>query len=295
MKRFPLDADYIIKKHADGFTCQAIAKEVGVSLNSVIRCLKKNGIDTSRRLISFDLDMAIKLFESGVGISGIARDMCLSVEVIRRAFNHAGIKTRNRSEQQFARMRKATPEQRKEWSSHSHNAIRGKPAKRTRLEKMARTKELRCSPRKSPYEDILASMLETRGIEFVAQKAIGIYNCDLAAHPVAVEVWGGHWHWHGEHLARTEKRFNEVMNSGWHIIAIAVNVTSPLTESVADYVTSFIDMCRSNPSIPREYRVIWRAGEFVTRGCLNDDNFSIEPPFTRSRNITNGRYMTIPR
>jgi hypothetical protein len=76
---------------------------------------------------------------------------------------------------------------------------------------------------------------------------------------------------------------------------VAVNAGSPMTQAVADYVAAYIKQARSNPSAPREYRVIWGAGQFSTSGGLNDDNFSIEPPFTVTRDITTGRYYRIAR
>src|SRR5690606_37643437 len=111
--------------------------------------------------------------------------------------------------------------------------------------------------------------------------AIGPYNCDLAVHPVAVEVFGGGWHWHGAHYARAEERFRYIMNEGWYVLVVVVgfNGRFPLTPAVGDYVASEIERARRDPSLVGQYRVVWGAGEFSTGGRLEDDHFSIEPPF----------------
>jgi len=147
----------------------------------------------------------------------------------------------------------------------------------------------------SEIELELAGMLSERGIETTPQLAIGPYNCDLAARPVAVEVFGGHWHWHGHHLARVEERFRHLMDAGWNILVIPVNFSSPLTAAVADYAASYIKATRRDPPAICEYRVVWRAGEFATSGCADDDEISIEPPFRSARDPATGRYKTVAR
>lgn len=295
MKNISIDINDLISKHSSGMTQANLSKEFGIGEKSIVKILKNNGIDTSRKLVSVDINEAIKLLDSGRGVSGVAEALGVTRMVMIRIFKNAGIKTRNRSEQQFARMASYTPEQRKLLATPSHIAARGCKRRTSSKELIAQTRERTQSILKSDDEAILAKMLKQRGIKTTPQKAIGIYNCDLATDSVAVEVWGGHWHWHGAHLARTEKRFNEIMNRGFHILVVAVNVTSPLTDAVADYVASYIQEASRNPSAAREYRVIWSACEFFTCGGINDNNFSVKPPFTATRNVISGRYETIPR
>ena len=137
-------------------------------------------------------------------------------------------------------------------------------------------------------------MLADRGIKTIPQFPIGRYNCDLATDSIAVEVWGGHWHWHGAHLARTEERFRYIMNRRWNILVVCIQKSFPLTAAVGDYVASYIKTLSSSPPNICEYRVIWGAGEFSTGGRADDDYFSVKPPFTRAHNLTTGRYMRIP-
>ncbi len=290
-----IDIDYIINKHTSGTACKQLARELGVSLNTIIRMLNNAGIDTSRKVIGINMDHAIALFNDGIGISGIAKQLGYCRSVVTRAFKEAGINGRNRGEQQSARMANYTPEQKKELTKASNNASRGKPVKESAKINRAKSIEKSLKIRMSADETILADMLRARGIDTVAQKAIGIYNCDLATDTVAVEVFGGGWHWHGAHLARTEKRFNTIMNSGLNVLVVAVSDSSPLTDAVADYVAAYIKQSSMNPSASREYRVIWCAGKFTTCGGLNDNNFSIKPPFTNSRDIISGRYKAIAR
>jgi very-short-patch-repair endonuclease len=297
------DVNYIINKYATGVGTLAISKALGVGYQPVTRILSENGVHLRNKreaviagvLSKVSIAEIISLFSNGIGVNGISERFGVSRAAVGNILKDQGIALRNRSQQQFARMKNATPEQIKALTKSAHDAVRGTKKSRSSQEEFAQTKEARGSGISSPAEYALASMLKDRGIETVRQKAIGIYNCDLASGTVAVEVFGGNWHWHGNHLARTEKRFNEIMNSGWNILAIAVNASSPLTDAVADYVAAYIQEVGRNPPVTCEYRVIWRAGEFSTGGRLNDENFSIEPPFTCTRDIVSGRYVTITR
>jgi very-short-patch-repair endonuclease len=146
----------------------------------------------------------------------------------------------------------------------------------------------------STYEGTLERLLAERGIAIVPQCAIGPYNCDLGAYPVAVEIFGGHWHWHGYHLRVAEKRLNYLLNAGWHVLAILVNKTFPITDATAEYVAAYIESARGDPARRREYRVIRGAGELIAAGSVDDEKISIVPTFTSGRNAL-GQYTRVPR
>jgi hypothetical protein len=137
-------------------------------------------------------------------------------------------------------------------------------------------------------------MLQDRGIPTIAQQAIGPYNCDLGAYPVAVEVFGGGWHWYGDHVAIVPKRFRYILDAGWHILAVKIDAAFPLTSVTADYIAAYIQQARSDPSSRREYRVIRGAGETLASGSADDDQISIVPTFTAGRNVL-GQYTRVPR
>lgn len=237
-------------------------------------------------------DDLITAYLGGKSEYALSLERGVATNVIRRILLENGITPRSHSAAGLVRAAQMTDSERKAQVAAAHVAATGR-------EKTFAEKCLTAESRQkngttiSSYERTLSTMLLDRGIESIHQQAIGPYNCDLGISPVAVEVFGGHWHWAGDHLRRTPKRINYFLDAGWHILIIPVGKSSPLTAKVADYVVAYIENARRNPSAPREYRVVWRAGEFVTIGSLNDNNLTIEPPFTNRRNPVTGRYETV--
>lgn len=98
-------------------------------------------------------------------------------------------------------------------------------------------------------------MLSDRGIKTIPQKAIGSYNCDLAAFPVVVEVFGD-LALDGSASARAEESTTS-FNQGWSVLMVADTDSFPITNEVADYIASYIEKARTDPAFACEYRVIW--------------------------------------
>ena len=175
----------------------------------------------------------------------------------------------------------------------AHLAVRGKPQSLEEQCAIALGRER--VARLNPSEQLLAAMLRARGLSIIPQQAIGPYNCDIGASPVAVEIWGGHWHWSPEHMARTPKRMRYLMDGGWHIWVIQVTRQYPLTPEHADEVVAFVQETRRDPAMVRQYRMVRRAGEVFTTGSAKDHEITIIPPFAQRRNPTTGRYERITR
>lgn len=286
------EASIVIADYVSGMTGPQIAEKYGIGPSSVHRILKANNIEANSYSPEIDLDRAKELFQNGIGIGGIVKHVGGSTTYLKNIFAKNGIKTRNRSEQQLARMGRTTAEERRALAKAAHDAIRGKKVSHQSL---INRSNARCKT-VSKYERQLMDMLTERGITTEPQLPIGPYNCDLASGSVAVEVFGGGFHWYGKHLASVEERFRYILNAGWNLLVVPVNAWGcELDSVVADYVAAYIKKANSDPSGRREYRVIWRSGECFTTGSLDDDHISIVPPFTNRRNPANGRYETIPR
>lgn len=241
-----------------------------------------------------DVDYLIREYLTGKSEYALANELHVARLVIRRILNESHIPIRDRSEAGKVRASRMTAEDRERQAAAAHVAAKGRVKTFEEQCMAARTRE-RIGLIKSPYESILREMLLARGIETIPQVAVGPYNCDLGAAPIAVEIFGGGWHRYGTHLRIIEKRFRYVLHAGWFILALFVDRYSPLDDATADYIASYIQRIRSDPPARREYRVIWRAGQFFTAGSAEDDKISIEPPFTYRHNPTNGRYETITR
>lgn len=238
-------------------------------------------------------DLARK-YLNGLSINQLAREFNVSRPLVTRRLRELGIKLRDQSESETVKWSQMDDHARINQVAAAHAATRGKPSN-SDLELRAMTIERLA--KMTSNEILMKEWLNARGIMTIPQKAIGPYNCDLATSPVTVEIFGGGWHWvQSPALARLENRIRYILNSGWHLLIIPVSdAISPLTPAVADYIVSYIQQARSNPSSRREYRVVWRAGEFSVCGYADDDKISIEQPFTRTRDLRTGQYKTVPR
>lgn len=297
-QRYKLPIKKIITLYQTGKSTNKIADIFGVDTGVISRRLKEQGIEPTGVRIDLPTDKIISLYEGGSSENALADKFGVSRNVIRRHLVENGIHIRTQSEAEALKWSQMSEEERKAQVEAAHEAATGREHTFEELCKRAKTRERNASEdygHVSDYEVELRSMLSDRGINTTIQKAIGPYNCDLAASPVAVEVYGGHWHWTGDHLARVDKRFRYILNRGWFIYVIPVTKSYPLTGAVADHVVSYINRIRRNEPSVCEYRVVWGAGKFVTAGSAEDDNISIVPPFTNARDISSGCYKSVSR
>jgi very-short-patch-repair endonuclease len=273
-----------------------IGSIIGHGHNKISKLLVEAGVHIPRnKKVRPTFDEVFNLFNSGIGVAGIGKRFGFAAATIEKILAANGVKKRNRSEQQKARMDSYSIQKIKSLTKNANLAAKGRKVSFEEKAKAAKTCEKTGYRNISKYEDFIKNHLEERGISFTPQKAIGKYNCDFAIGSIAVEVFGGKWHWYGQHLARTDERFKYIMNAGFDIFVIAVNESHPLTIASIENLISYIEHRAANPSPIREYRVVWSAGKFITAGSINDENISIKPPFTNARNIANGRYESIPR
>lgn len=128
----------------------------------------------------------------------------------------------------------------------------------------------------SPAEIMLVQWLADEGIWSTPQQAIGPYNVDIGAYPVAVEILGGAWH-AGKSIH--PKRTRYILDQGWSLVFIWSHIRrSPLTFAATDYVAAFLKELRSNPSSVGQYRVIRGDGQELARGSADTDDITIVVP-----------------
>jgi len=231
----------------------------------------------------------VELYKSGISELALSKKHRVSRSVIRKRLVDSGIHIRSHSEARILQWVQMSPKQRKRQVAKAHKATKGRKVSWESKCRHAQTIEKNPS-NFSKKEIELKRMLKKRGLRTIHQKAIGGYNCDLATYPVAVEIFGGHWHFTGRHARRFEKRTKYFLNSGWSLLIIVVSKRWPLTFSIADYVAAYIKRARRQKTDGCEYRVIWGTTEHITRGSLEDNNFSLIPPFCSSKDPATGRY-----
>lgn len=235
----------------------------------------------------------IERYAAGESELSLARRFSVSRPVVARLLLEAGVHRRGRSAAAFIRMAHEGPDGRARLSAAAHEAVRGRSVPIAEREQRARTNARRRIG--SNAERALHRMLDARGITVTPQQPIGPYNCDLACHPVAVEIFGGGWHWHGRHLARSADRLRYLLDAGWDVFVLHVPAFSRLTGSDADELARYIDRRRGEPAAVREYRVVRCGGDLLTAGRADDDEVSIVPAFTAGRDARTGRYERVAR
>lgn len=237
----------------------------------------------------------IDLYLSGESVLSLSRMTNRSRPAICRFLHRNGITMRNSSEQERIKWSRMTAEKRANQVAAAHNATRNRVVPFEEMVIRAKSNE-NTTHHISQKEIMVRDLLIESGYDVVQQKAIGPYNADLTIHSVAVEIYGGGWHFSGRHLARAQKRFRYFGNAGWHIFVLVIdNGRFPWRSETLKDIIAFIDLAGSNPSMRRQYRMIGGDGQFLTSGNLNDDHLSLVPPFTHCRNPTTGRYERVTR
>lgn len=218
-------------------------------------------------------DELVRLYLAGESQQALAGRYGLPGRLpINRVLKESGVAIRGRAETNRVNAAKRTPAENRRLAESAHRASRGRKHTLEERCKMAATRERNVSGA-SEAERWLAAELAYEVPHFhpkvTLQKAIGPYNVDLAVGtfpdgPIAVEVFGGHWHGSGRHAARAPKRFRYLLDHGWPFVIVWVNGTyAPLLPPAADYIASFVQEIGGQPPPRREYRVIWGTGEEV--------------------------------
>ena len=297
MKRLDVDVPYCVREYRSGRSAKELARELRISSQVIYRRLAEAGVTVRRHphRHSLPVQEMARAYVSGLSENALAERYGVDRNVVRRRLIEAGASIRGRSEAEALKWSRMSTAVRKRQVAAAHQAARGR--RHTLAEKMLRASVVQAKGlHRSPSEDALGDMLRARGIETIAQQAIGPYNCDLGAAPVAVEVFGGEWHWNGRHLLRTPRRFRYIMKAGWHLLIVHVTPRRfPLTEATADYVAAYVKRMRRQPTARREYRVIRATGELEAAGGVDDEKIAIIPALTLGRDATTGRYKSLPR
>lgn len=301
MKVKEIDIDRLVEEYRNGKTLAELSKLFGIKDETVRRKLLVHGVELRQcrfnslenLLSKGEISSLINLYVvSGISENALAKKFGVGRNAIKGFFKRQGIKRRSQSESETLKWAQMTENQRKNQVKKAHAATKEILLKPETREKAAQTREKK-GKFDSAYEMVFYNWLLDLGLSPIVQKAIGRYNCDFAIDSVAVEIFGGNWHWTGRHLTRLFERTDYLLNAGFHIIIIQVSYQAPLSVECAKYVASYCDLVRGNPATPCEYRVIRGASELIARAGCNFNKKSLVPSFTVTRNSF-GRYESVP-
>jgi very-short-patch-repair endonuclease len=230
---------------------------------------------TQRAKAGLPDDEIVRLYIEGHSANSLAKQFDVSRTAIRNRIDAAEVPMRGSTDANRLLAEQTPIDEHRRRIKFAQDAIRGKPMPLAQQIKAARTRQER-EISVSPTEALLKNWLTMRGVECIAQQAIGPYNVDIGAAPVAVEIFGGGWHASKPKHAR---RARYIFDQGWHLLFVWVNATrSPLVESVADYIISRLQDTRSQPAATRQYWVIRGDGQELSTGSANDDEITLIIP-----------------
>ena len=234
-------------------------------------------IDVARRIELADPDDLVARYLAGESEKRLAEAVGVDRNVIRRLLAERNVPRRGLAEANIIIAANKTPEQHLAGAQAAHTARRGQ---RDSFD----TKVLRAKTRQSrrthidPQETRVARWMRTRGVDVIQQQAIGPYNCDLGAEPVAVEIFGGNWHAAGRHLARFPERTRYLFDAGWMPVFVWATHPWPIKQALADHLVAIIEEARSDPPAHGEYRVVGGGGQDLTRPGLDLHELARKPP-----------------
>lgn len=156
----------------------------------------------------------IERYTAGESPAALAKEFGISRPALLGRLRRDAIPVRGRREAELLKNANRTVEERQAQALAANLTVRGRSASWAERCKRAATLE-RTHVHASPNERILAELLAAHGVMPVIQKAVDIYNIDVALWPLAVEVYGGGWHAYGRHRQRSRARFSHLVASGW--------------------------------------------------------------------------------
>ena len=245
----------------------------------------------TNKIFLSNLDDLLRRYLAGESENQLSKEAGINRDTFRRRLIQAGIIPRNQSQSETIKWKNMTAEERLRQVKAAHNAARGRNISFDELCRKASSKEGSLTYHVSTEEKMLAGWLNELGIVVIHNLAVGPYNCDLGAGPIAVEVWGGNWHPKITEVKRTKY----ILDSGYSLLIIDTDKHRfPLTRAVTQYVIALLQEASSDPTGRRQYWMVQGDGELIFKR-FNDDNISLEPPFTCGRDPANGQYKRIPR
>lgn len=296
-KASPRKLEYAVGDYVAGEACETAAARHGIGgqrLRSTLieRDLWRSRADmialrtqhVSRSLLSktpLPKKEIARRYRAGESINTLASSFGVSRSVISRRLTADGVTLRGNADANRLLAHSRSPEENRRLMLAAQSAVRGSTRSLTSDLRGARSRETSqawLANHTSEQERQMAEWLRQRDLTVIPQKAIGPYNVDVAAGPVAVEIFGGGWHAYGAHRRRTAKRFGYILDQGWHLMIVwSHNHRWPLDSRAADEVVTFAEVARRDPSGRGEYRVIWGDGQITAAAGPDLDDLAVKP------------------
>lgn len=190
--------------------------------------------------IELNREEVVRRYTDGESQKSLATALGVDRSVVRRTLTECGVSVRDPTRANQLMMSLRTPEEHQRNTEAAHRATKSRVHTWGEKRKRAITRENH-QTHTSPAELLVSEWIRQRGFLVTPQKAIDVYNIDLALPDnVAVEIYGGGWHAYGYHSANSNQRFELLLSRGWRVVVVWVDQQKyPLNESVADAILRF--------------------------------------------------------
>lgn len=246
----------------DGSSIKNAASEIGCGPDALSKLLRRRGVDTSigkghtpHNRKDLDCESIIADYLSGESEKALAEKYGISRNVIRGRLLEKGVEPRGRRDAMLIRMGKLSRKERKQLTSAAHDAVRGRPQTHERkLRRAQRAQENIGYTLIGHGEDFLANVMIERGVRFVRQAAIGIYNTDFLVGSVAVELTSdpGLSHRRRENF---ERRVKYISDQNILLLYLVFPSEIGLSACLEDFFSN-LEAADSNPTVFGEYWVM---------------------------------------
>ncbi|MCS3667432.1 transposase-like protein [Salinibacter ruber] len=269
------DSERIAKLYKSGMTIAEVADEIGCSTATVHKHLKQLSIETDTRggsePIQVNDQKVIDMYRSGDSVQKIADAHDVSRTPINRILDNNNVSRRSASEANEIRFSNMSQSERSKLTNPANRALRNKSDQwKTSVSRKQAISKQKTLNKIGKGEWETAAFFAKHDITPVMQKALGVYNLDVAVGSVGVEVHNAKGHPHTEYRSRIQS----VLESGWHIFYIKIRF-EPLQELALMKAMEFFNAARQDPQIPRQYRLIDGSGDFLAHGKLENGSLSV--------------------
>lgn len=265
------DGSDFVAEYVTGKSIKYVCLKFKINNKTLVRHLKLRGIKPRGKKIPIP-DNIIPEYLSGKSVKYLSDKYKLPRISLTAFLKSQNIDYRNRSEAEILKWKQMTPRQRKHQMKAYHDSMRGSKRSHKEVCKRALVAE------KGLYkvgggEILLADYLRNIGIVTIPQKAVDIYNVDLAVTGnIAIEV----------HVCTrnpltfpfTRNRIINLLKFNWSIVYVWVSHNHFLTEGAAKDIHSFIQNRCLNKTFFSQYRVIRGDGDFVACGSIDGEKLT---------------------
>lgn len=260
----PAQLDHAIELYLAGEPLQKIQSTAGVSVTRLQLERTARGIPP-RKTLALPAEEIIAAYKRGASEYALSMQYGVSRGPIRRILATGGVEIRGMSEAGIVRNEQMSMSERQRQTAAANRAARRRRSPQIQKLRHALTHEA-LGDSESTGEQMLFDMLIDRGLQPIKQRAIGVYNVDLALPPVAVEILGGGWHsMKSVHAERTPY----ILDEGWHLLMVwDYEGRSALGPGAADYIVTFLNEIRRNPPATSQYRVVCGNGDLLSAAVV---------------------------